>query len=164
VSASQFFGLIIEQYASFCQLSRAKERVHHTTDWIEITTEGEMVTVCCTVTLDGKACPEESKNDPKCAIEETVVVIVTCSNGVEAPREEEVGSCILVEAALKDSVEVDDTGRLDLDAGRDRLLTDCTLMTVFTATVTGVELVLVLEVELLVAAPIVPDGFLSSAI
>jgi len=137
-----------------------------------------MVTVCCTVTLDGKACPEESKNDPKCAIEETVVVIVTCSNGVEAPREEEVGSCILVEAALKDSVEVDDTGRLDLDAGRNKLLTDCTLMTVFTATVTGVELVLVLEVELLVlevellvlevellvAAPIVPDGFLSSAI
>lgn len=92
-----------------------------------------------------------------------VVVIVNCSKDVEAPRREEVGVCILVEGALKDSVEVDDTGRLDLDAGGDKLLTDCTLMTVLTVTVTGVELVVVLEVELLVAVPIVPDGFLSSA-
>lgn len=115
------------------------------------------------MTLDGKACPEESKKDPKCAIEEMVVVIVNCSSDVEAPREEGVRVCILVEAALKNSVEVDDTGRRDLDAGGDKLLTDCTLMTVL-ANVTGVGLVLVLEVELLVAAPIVPDGFLSSAI
>lgn len=91
-------------------------------------------------------------------------MIVNCSNGVKAAREEEVGISIPVEAAVKDSVEVDDTGRLDLDAGGDKLLTDCTLMTVLSATVTGVELVLVLEVELLLAAPIVPDGFLSSAI
>jgi len=121
------------------------------------------VTVCWTVTLDGKACPEESKKDPKCAMEEMVLVIVTRSNKVEAPREEEVGSCILVGAALKDSVEVDDTGRLDLVAGRDKLLTDCTLTTVLTATVTGVELVLVTGVELLLTAPIVPDGLLFSA-
>ncbi len=91
-------------------------------------------------------------------------MIVNCNNDIEAPREEEMGVCILVEAALKNSVEVDDTGRLGLDAGEDKLLTDCTLMTVLTATATGVELVIVLELELLVAAPIVPDGFLSNAI
>lgn len=135
--------------------------MHHTTDSTDTTTEGEAVTVCCTVTRDGKACPEKSKKDPRCAIEEKAFDIVTGESSVGAPRkEEEVSSCILVARALNESAEVDDTERLDMDGGRDKLLTGCTLTTVLAATV---ELVLMLGGELLLAAPSVPDGLLASA-
>ena len=96
-------------------------------------------------------------------MEEAVFVIVNGKNKIDAPRDEEVESCILVVAVLEGDTEVDDRERLDLDAVRERLLTDGTLIpwTVLTVTATGVERVLV--VELLVAAPIVPEGLLFSA-
>ena len=103
-------------------------------------------------------------------MEDCLVVLSAGKKETGASTEDEVGSRLLVSMGLGDSARWDDGETADLDPRRDGLLTDRTLTawTVLTATGTGigtgVELVLLDELlELLVAAPIVPDGLLLRA-